>query len=71
MTSDQKTLERFEFACEDGADAVLDIHAKSDNDAERKALLDAALALDVARHKLSHAYDVVGATAKERRRNDQ
>jgi len=71
MTAEQKTCERYEFMCEDGADAMLDIHAESKDDSERKALLDAALALEVARNALSHAYDVVGATAKEQRRNDQ
>ncbi len=71
MTLEQRTLEQYEFTCEDGANAVRAMAAKAEDDSERDALLDAALALDAARTALSHAYDVVGATAKDRRRNDR
>lgn len=67
MTKGQRTLERFEFMCEDGANVVRALRANTD-DWERQALTDAALALDGARIALSHAYDVVGAAAKDRRR---
>ena len=71
MTSEQKTCERYEFMCEDGAFNVRAMAVESENDWERQALLDAASGLDAARAALSHAYDVVGATAKEKRRNGQ
>jgi hypothetical protein len=68
MTKDQRTLERFEFMCEDGANAVRALAATPEDDWEQRTLLNAASALDEARIALSHAYDVVGAAAKDRRR---
>ena len=70
MTPAQKTAERFEFASEDGESAILALASLAHTDAERDALLDAASALGAASAALSHAYDVIGAAAKDRRRQD-
>ena len=71
MTQDQKTLERFEFRCEDGVAALIHMYNSRQGSAsseEKEALVAAECALRGAQQALSHAYDVLGATAKARRR---
>lgn len=77
MTPEQKIIERNEFGVEDGIESLKVLEALSRAEGtplgarEAAALQHTLEALESARQALSDAYDTLGATAKERRRQRQ